>query len=443
MAAAKARNGFPILDGAYPIIGHLPEMYRRFPALCARGLAAHGPLFWIHGGPGAPQLMFADPRAFDILKHPNASTSFYSEGFSALLGNTLFAFDGDEHRRVRAQFAPSFTPAAIRKTDVLQIVTEAVAGGIDRWIDAGEIDPLIGAKEIALEIIFRVVGVPVSDLKSWRRQYSRFLLAGIPSRGKWRGPLYWIAKRARDWLDARLGKMVDDLRASGDASTLVGAMANARDEAGNFLPTLLVVSNLRLLVFAGHETTASAMAWSALHLAASPEFQRRAAEEVRGSGDLIELGTDPQRFTFAEAQFRESLRMYPPVHSVIRRATADLPVDGAGVIPRDTLVNVPFVHLMRDPSRFAEADRYSPDRFTERPRPSTLETAMFGGGPHFCLGYHIAIAEGTLFNLHFAKAMVRRGVRARLSVDGPLPGPVYLPLSHPPRGLAVTFEGGK
>jgi cytochrome P450 len=124
------------------------------------------------------------------------------------------------------------------------------------------------------------------------------------------------------------------------------------------------------------------------------------------------------------------------VHSVIRRVTGDVTLE-VGTIPGGTLLNVPFVHLLRDPLYFPAPDRYDPDRWQERPRPGTIETAMFGGGAHFCLGYHIAISEGTLFNLHLARAMRRRGVMLRPSEPGPLPAPIYLPLSHPPHGLSV------
>jgi cytochrome P450 len=428
-----------MLDGALPILGHLPEMYRRFPSLCARGSAAHGPLFWIHGGPGARQLMCTDASALQILKSPAMSNSFYAEGWDALLGNTLFAFDGDEHRRVRNLMAPAFTPNRIRRSDILHIVNDSVTRHIERWLDVGHVDVVAGARELALEIIFRIIGVPAQDLSAWRKQYTRYLLAGLPSSGRWRGPLHWIACRARDWLDARLGKMVDDLRKSGDTSTLAGAIANSRDTDGTLLDRPIVVANLRLLVFAGHETSASSMAWSVLHFADSPAQQKRALAEVDGVDDVVELGTDPNRFTFAEAQFREALRMYPAVHSVIRRVREPVDLD-VGTIPQGTLLNVPFVHLLRDATRFADPSRYDPDRWRERPKPGTMETAMFGGGQHFCLGYHIAIAEGTIFNLHLARALQRRGLRARASQRGPVPTPVYLPLTHPPRGLSIRFE---
>jgi cytochrome P450 monooxygenase len=281
--------------------------------------------------------------------------------------------------------------------------------------------------------------VPGQDLGAWQRQYSRYLLAGLPSGGRlFMRPIHWLATRARDWLDTRLGAMVDELRATGRTDTLAGAIANTRDEAGRFLDRKLVVANLRLLVFAGHETTASAIAWSVLHFADSPEIQRRALDESSTTDDIVAQST-AERMTWAEAQFREALRMYPSVHSVIRRATRPLDLD-VGTIPGGTLMAVPLVHLLRDEKRFPEADRFDPTRWRERPKPGTLETAMFGNGSHFCLGYHIAIAEGTIFNLHLARALQRRGMRARAEHAGPVPRPVYLPLTHPPRSLAVRFE---
>ena len=111
----------------------------------------------------------------------------------------------------------------------------------------------------------------------------------------------------------------------------------------------------------------------------------------------------------------------------------------AGVIPKGTLLNVPFVHLLRDSERFPSPETFDPDRWTERPRPGTIETAMFGGGPHFCLGYHIAIAEGTLFNMLLARALDERGLELSNTAPGPVPKPVYLPLMHPPRGVTLRL----
>lgn len=418
-------------------MGHLAEMYKAFPAMCARGAAAHGPLFWIQGGPGAKQLMYTSPAAIAVLKHPQVSSSFYTEGFSALLGNTLMAFDGEQHRSVRQVLTPPFTPQRVRRSDALGIVVSAVQARLDTWPSLPEIDIVAETREVALEIIFRMVGTPVSRLPEWRKQYDRYLFAGLPSRGRFRGPIYWYAKRARDWIDQQLGAIVDELRRSGDTTTMAGAVANGRTEDGALLDRDLVICNLRLLIFAGHETTASSVAWVAIHLASSLDHQRRLLAEVEGDADLTELATG-DKLTFAESLFREALRLYPAVHSAIRRVTGEVELT-EGTIPKGTLLNIPFVHLLRDPARFPNPDHFDPDRWIERPRPGTVETAMFGGGPHFCLGYHVAIAEGTLFTLLLARAMATHGLELRRTDAGPVPAPVYLPLTHPPRSLRLVL----
>lgn len=431
-------SDFPVLDGAWPILGHLAEMYRSFPSLCERGSKAHGPLFYIQGGPGARQLMYTAPHALNLLKNPAVSSSFYAEAFSTLLGNTLFSMDGDEHRRLKQAMSPPFTPQRVRASDVTTIVTDAVERRIDLWAKREQFDIVDEAREMTLEIIFRVVGAPVTHLDDWRKQYNRFLLAGIPSTSPSRSPIGWYAMRARRWIDERLGAIVDGLRARGETSTLVGAIANGRDDNGALVDRDLVVGNLRILVFAGHETSASSIAWTAMHFAAAPKLQRRAMAEIVGVDDIAGLATDGSRFTFAEAMFREALRKYPAVHSVIRRVKSDIEVE-EGIIPAGTLLNVPFVHLLRDPQRFPSPDAFDPDRWKERPRPGTVETAMFGGGHHFCLGYHIAIAEGTLFTLLLARALRKRRLELVHSDGGRVPKPIYLPLMHAPSGIKLRL----
>lgn len=436
-------GGFPTLGGALPFIGHMPEMYKRFPELCRRGARACGPLFWVHGGPGAKQLMCTDPSALGVLKSAGVSNSFYRDGFGALLGNTLLSFDGEEHRRVRHVLSPPFMPQRVRASDVMGIIEDTIREHMARWATpVGGVYPpfdiVAVTREVGIEIIFRVIGAPVSELPEWRVHYTRFLLLGLPNKTKVRGPIYWYAARSRAWIDDRLGKIVDRLRETGDTGSLVGAVANGRDEDGQLLDRQLVLDNLRLLVFAGHETTASAVAWSTLHLAAARSMQDRLADEAGGTSDLAELSMRPDRVTFAEALLREALRLYPAVHSILRTVAQPMAVEG-GTIPAATLLNVPLVHLLRERRRFEHPDVFDPDRWRERPKPGTLETAMFGGGPHFCLGYHIAIAEGTLFTLLLGRTMRERGLRLVREDGQPVPQPIYLPLTHPPRGLFLRF----
>ena len=413
-------------------------MYRDFPGLCARGTAEHGPLFWIECGPGIRQLMCAHPSAIDVLKGGNTSNAFYAETVGALLGGTLFALDGEEHRRIRGTMAPAFTPKQVRRSDMLAIVAELAAAHVERWLQAGRIEVARATQELALDIILRLIGAPRLDLERWRIQYRRLLLGSIPVR--FSTPLHWWANRAGDWLDQRLRRIITELRESGDERTLVGAIANARDEHGDLLPLEQVIHNVRLLVFAGHETTANALAWAILQQARSDASQRRALDEVSAAPDLAALVLDDEQFTWAERQIREALRLFPPIHSLARRLLA--PTTLADVeVPAGTQINVPIVHFLRDPARWSDPDAYDPDRLATRPRPSTIDTVMFGGGPHFCLGYHVAIAEGTLIMLTLARALAQAGLRiAPGYADGAL-RPIWLPIAHPPSKLAVRFTG--
>lgn len=424
----------PLVAGGVPVLGHLPQFYRGFTELIARGTAAHGPLFWTETGFGARQLQCTDPAILELLKGREFSSSFYAEGFATLLEGTLFAVDGEEHRRIRGTMAPAFTPRQVRSSDVLRVVAEVVERHVDKWLKAGRIAVLAATQELTLEIIVRLIGIPPVDLGTWARHYQRYLLSALPGKT----PLHWWARRSRDWLDRGLGAVLTQLRASGDTSTLVGAIANGRDENGELLPLAEVVPNIRLLALAGHETTANSLAWAVLQQARSPESQRRAAAEVEGVAELAALTVDVERFTWAERQLREAMRLYPPVHSLARRLVA--PVTIAGVeLPVGMTVSIPLAHFLRDPERWQRPNEYDPDRFTTRPRPNTVDTAMFGGGPHFCLGYHVAIAEGTLILLTLARALARAGKRMVPVQRGPLPGPIWLPVGHPPGKLAVRF----
>ncbi len=430
-------SALPTLSGSVPLLGHLPAMLRRFPELCARGIATHGSLFFIHGALGVRYLVCAEPSILDVLNGQEVSTSSYIEGATTLLGGTLLSFDGEAHRRIRLPMSSAFTPKQLTRSNVLKLIHTVASEHIARWLRAGRIAVLPATQNLALEIIMRLIGIPMSDLELWRKKYYHYLLGALPSRYK--TPLHLWAERARNWLDQSLREVMEDLRTSKDESSFIGAIANTRDESGALLPLDLLVPNVRLLIFAGHETTASGFAWTLLEQARSSESQERAWKEVQGVSALTALAADSQQFTWAERQFREALRLYPPVHSLTRQLTAPLTVAGVK-IPAGTVLMVPIISLLRDPGRWSRPSLFDPTRFEFRPRATTIETIMFGGGPHFCLGYHVSIAEGTMLLLTLAQAL--SAANLRMVPDGPyeLPPPVWLPLGHPCRKLAVRFE---
>jgi cytochrome P450 monooxygenase len=137
-----------------------------------------------------------------------------------------------------------------------------------------------------------------------------------------------------------------------------------------------------------------------------------------------------QRAPFALAVFRESLRLYPPVVIDSRVVHERFEIAGYTVDP-GLIVATSLLHLSRNPERYPEPDEWRPQRWLEHDRkPTAIENCQFGGGPHFCLGYHVALLEGAMFLVHVARTLSEWGQRP-LPL-GPIPRPSFLPLTHPP-----------
>ena len=136
--------------------------------------------------------------------------------------------------------------------------------------------------------------------------------------------------------------------------------------------------------------------------------------------------------------FRESLRLYPPVVTDSRVVHEPFEIEGYTVEP-GAVIATSLLHLSRDPGRFPDPDAWQPQRWLEHDRkPTALENCQFGGGPHFCLGYHVALLEGAMFLVHVARSLGEWGQRPRAL--GPMPKPSFLPLAHPPAKAKIGLS---
>ncbi len=426
-----ARNA-PKLPGRWPLLGNLPTLLRRDAVLLLREAERTlGPVFWIDSGFGQMSLMVLGEEGFSVLRNKSADSSHLRE-LDLFLGVSMLTVDGDDHRRVRAASSPAFTPAGLSRAHVGEVIAETVARRVDAWRGRDRIDVVIDTRVIALEVIFRVMGVEVNDLPEWSRWYGEYTLGVINIPIDLPGMPRWRAKRARRWLEQRLAAIVADARARGDHDSMVGVMAHGRDESGAGMSERELVDNLLILGFAGHETTASTMAWAMFHLAHSPEHWDQLCDEAKA---MDEVPTDftslAERAPLAVGIFRESLRLYPPVAQDSRFANASFDIAGYRVEP-GTIVATSVLLLSRSAEHYDEPDRWQPERWLDRGRkPTPIENCQFGGGAHFCLGYHMALLEGTSFLVHAARTLADAGVRPRLL--GELPKPRYVPLVQPPR----------
>jgi cytochrome P450 len=169
-----------------------------------------------------------------------------------------------------------------------------------------------------------------------------------------------------------------------DRDDVLSILLQARDEEGRALTDEELRDELMTLLVAGHETTATSLAWAFdLLLRNQPALARLQAE--------IENGNETGDGDYLDAVIKETLRIRPVVPGVIRKLTA--PVELAGYeIPAGMRV-APNIYLThRRPDVYPEPERFCPERFLERSA-ETYSWIPFGGGVRRCLGAAFATYE--------------------------------------------------
>lgn len=421
----------PVLDGAWPVFGHTFRLFRELPRTFRELQESPGPLCWMKILGLGWVLVYSRRESFDLFMNRISSSARMVDQAEVVIGrSSMLSADGSAHRHLRKAASGPFTPRGLTMTGVSATMEEVITARVEAMLERDELVLLEETQRIALDIIFRIMGIPDHELELWAEKYN-VLLKGVvgPRAGVFPLP-YYFASRARRWLDERLRAYIQTARTDPEARGLVAEMVRGRDDEGHALSDDEILDNLRLLVLAGHETTASVMAWMACYMALDDEVHDRLVAEATAAEGLPHAPGDMGRHPYAEALFRESLRLHPPVGMQNRQLTAPLDVDGV-TVPVGTTVAIPIWLLSRDPELYPDPDTFDPDRWIGRGHKlGALETAQFGGGPHFCLGYHMAWVEAVMFATVLARGLARRGKRLHLPR---MPGEVSFPLLRPDR----------
>lgn len=208
----------------------------------------------------------------------------------------------------------------------------------------------------------------------------------------------------------------DDLgRSLGD--DLLGMLLSARYDDGSAMAERQVRDEVMTIFLAGHETTATSLAWTLELLDANPEAEASLRDELRTVlGDRDPGFADLPRLPYLRMVVEESMRLRPPVWTFSRTAAA-ADVLGPCKVPAGTLVMMSPYAMHRDPKWWSEPEAFRPERFSpaeteKRPRYSYFP---FGGGPRICVGSGFAMAEGELV----LASLIRR-FKFRLAVPRPV-----------------------
>lgn len=431
------RAGIPVVTGGWPVLGHFLPMSRDFLHFIQAAETKYGKLFWVDGGFGRDSLICTDPEVFNAFR----SKALNSESFQALgndfLGQSLVVHDGPKHSRMRSAMNAPFTPKGLSGTELGPMMAEVIEQVVSRFEEGQTLRILHTTRELTLNVLFRMIGAPVEELPQWRHHYEEFMLMLIPPNINLPGFPHYRGLKAKKWLDQRLMALIQRTRENPEPGKLLTQLVQGKDENGEGQSEQELLDNLRLLVLAGHETTASTMAWMAVVLGRAPQLWEKLVAEATAAPEVPRAPKALRNFPYAEGVFREALRLHPPAIQDGRRVQGEFRLCGQ-LIPVGTNVTIPIMALSRNPAQYPEPEQFRPERWVEKQGAiEALELVQFGGGHHFCLGYHVAWMESVQFGVALARQLSAKGLR--LLHEGPYPKFEYLPLLHMPTQTQVRI----
>ena len=353
------------------------------------------------------------------------------EGLRPLLGNSVFLTNGAAWARQRSIIDPAFEGGRLRATfPAFAAAARAAVARLDEGVT--EIEPW--AARAAADVIFRALfSVPISDalatevftaFQAYQRAQPLVNLGAFLPLPRWiprfyprraRAAARQIRRAIADMVKARAAEIAAG-RAPDDLATKI--MTTPDPETGETFSAHEMVDQVAIFFLAGHETSASALAWTLYLLAAHPSEQDAVAEEVKNlDRDTLDIGSIAALSRTRDA-FREALRLYPPVPMMVRQASRPTRFRDRDIAAGAQIVVSPW-HLHRNPDHWQAADDFCPARFASEAGRDAVRQAWvpFSAGRRACPGAGFAMAEGPLMVALVLQAF-------QLTPEGPPPVPV-------------------
>ena len=352
-----------------------------------------------------PMVMLSDPEAIRALYSVPGHTlpPGRTIALQPIVGSrSLLLLEGREHLARRKLMLPPFHGERMRAYEA--IVREAVTREVEGWPEgqAFALHPRMQA--VTLEVILRAVfGVTDPARRARLAAGLSGLLAGTSSglqfgvllSRRFGGPDPLAAlQKLRHEIDAMLGAEIAERRAD-PREDILSLLLGARFEDGEPMADAEIRDQLMTLLLAGHETTATGLAWTFDLLVRHPPVLARLTA-------AIEAGEE----RYVRAVVAEALRLRPVVPLAGRRLSQELRVDGL-VLPAGTDVTpaIWLTHTRAD--RYPEPYAFRPERFLDD-APATYAWIPFGGGVRRCLGAAFAEME---MRVALAAILERRTLR--------------------------------
>ncbi|WP_156661084.1 cytochrome P450 [Mycobacterium sp. 852002-51163_SCH5372311] len=311
---------------------------------------------------------------------------------AAIYGSgSMFVQEEPEHLRRRKLLTPPLHGAALN--GYVPIMAESTRAAMRSWPVDRPFEMLEAARSLMLDVIVRVIfGVDdPAEVRRLGRPFERLLNLGVSEELTVRYALRHFGT-LRVWPQrAKANREIDDVvmpliaqRRNDPALTeqldILALLMCARGEDGERLSDSEIRDDLITLMLAGHETTATTLAWVMDLLLHHPDaLQRVKSEAVSGGED------------FTTAVIHEALRVRPPAPLTSRVAAKPFPIGGYRVAAGTRIV-VHIIAINRDPAVYEHPSEFRPERFLGI-RPQTYAWVPFGGGVKRCLGASFSMRE--------------------------------------------------
>ncbi len=388
-----------------------PDLLETLPRACYTQAVVAVPIgrrpVFIVNDPDIVRRIFIDDR-----EHYPKSDLMVSS-LRPLLGDGVLISGGDTWEHDRSMLEPAFMH--MRLEQLFPKMQQAVRDFIDRLalMPADTVlDLEAELSRVTADIMFRAIfsqPIDAGEAAQVFQSFSRFqnsvpqfdlrvVLSSHPDRpAELPATLLEEAARIRGLLAQLLDQRLTELAAGRQFIDFAQAVIDARDGEGRAFTREQVIDQLAVFFLAGHETTASSLAWTFFLLSCQPDTLKELREEIHAQLGQREFAFhDLKSMSRVRNVFRETLRLYPPVAFLTRRALRDDRF-GRHAVPAGSFVVVSPWLLHRHRSYWREPGRFDPSRF-ELPGGGARAGAYipFGLGPRVCTGATIAQLEASL-----------------------------------------------
>ncbi|MER0478899.1 cytochrome P450 [Streptomyces sp. Edi2] len=428
-----------------PVLGSMLDLRRDSLTTFLNARRTHGDVVRLAAGPPGLRSVFHAVFAPEGVQQILASQAanfrkdhpLYEEVRQAF-GNGLLTSQDSDYLRQRRLVQPLFTK---RRVDSYAAAITTEAGTLaERWRTAGDntVDLIPEMNRLALRTVARILfGLDAAAVEDTFHRCAPVINSYVVRRAyvpvkvprDWPTPANLRVRAATDELNALCDRVIADRRAARGAATSAGEAGeaggadergerevrderNEMDEGDDLLSLLAAAGNdedgsldatevreqVLIFLLAGHETTATSLAFTLHLLARHPEEQQRVREEIdRVLGGRTPSAADLDRLPYLTQALKESMRLYPAAPVISRRAVAATEIGGYRIPAGADVVVAPWVthrspELWEDPERF-DPRRFAPEREAERHRYAWFP---FGGGPRACIGQHFSMLESVL-----------------------------------------------